>query len=71
MTFFYWSMAILIVGTFVPSAFFLVLYVVTGEDGCMNRARTLFMFTRLFTMFGLNILIWGHVFVGLWRIWFG
>ncbi len=71
MTFFYWSMAILIVGTFVPSAFFLVLYVVTGEDGCMSRARTLFMFTRLFTMFGLNILIWGHVFVGLWRIWFG
>jgi hypothetical protein len=70
MTVFYWVMAVLVVGTFVPSAFFLVLYVVTGEDGCMRRARGLFMMTRLFTMLGLNILIWGHVIVGLWRIWF-
>lgn len=70
MTIFYWVMVVLIVGTLVPSAFFLVLYVVTGEDGCWTRARTLFMYTRLFAMFGLNILIWGHVVVGLWRIWF-
>lgn len=70
MTIFYWVMAVLVVGTFVPSAFFLVLYVVTGEDACASRARTLFMYTRLFTMLGLNILIWGHVIVGLWRIWF-
>jgi len=70
MTFFYWLMAVLVVGTFVPSAFFLILYVVTGEDGCLRRARTLWTFSRLFTMLGLNILIWGHVVVGLWRIWF-
>ena len=70
MTIFYWLMAVLIVGTFVPSAFFLILYVVTGEDGCWTRARKLFMFTRLFTMLGVNILIWGHVVVGLFRIWF-
>lgn len=68
MTFFYWAMAVLIVGTLVPSAFFLVLYVVTGEDGPLRRARALFTFSRLFTMFGLNILIWGHVIVGLWRL---
>jgi hypothetical protein len=70
MTIFYWLMAILIVGTFVPSAFYLVLYVVTGENTCMDRARTLFMYTRLFTMVGINLLIWGHVVVGLWQIWF-
>ena len=70
MTFFYWLMAVLVVGTLVPSAFFLILYVVTGEDGCLRRARTLWTFSRLFTMLGLNILIWGHVVVGLWRIWF-
>lgn len=71
MTIFYWVMAVLILGTFVPSAFYLILYVVTGEDGCARRARKLFMYSRLFTMFGINILIWGHVIVGLWRIWFG
>ena len=67
---FYWVMAVLIVGTFVPSAVYLVLYMVTGEDGCIRRARALFMYTRLFTMLGVNILIWGHVAVGLWNIWF-
>jgi hypothetical protein len=70
MTFFYWLMAVLVVGTLVPSTFFLILYVVTGEDGCLRRARALWTFARLFTMLGLNILIWGHVVVGLWRIWF-
>ena len=68
MTIFYWLMAVLIVGTFVPSAFFLILYAVTGENACMRRARGLFMMSRLFTMFGLNLLIWGHVVVGLWQI---
>ncbi|MCW5637175.1 MAG: hypothetical protein KIT17_27860 [Rubrivivax sp.] len=70
MTVFYWVMAVLIVGTLVPSTFYFVLYVVTGEDGCATRARALFTYTRLLTMFGLNLLIWGHVVVGLWRIWF-
>jgi hypothetical protein len=70
MTVFYWVMAVLIVGTLVPSVLFLILYAVTGEDGCLTRARTLFNFTRVFSLLGVNILIWGHVIVGLWRIWF-
>ena len=58
MTVFYWVMGVLIAGTFVPSVLYLVLYASTGEDGCLRRARGL----------GGNILIWGHVIVGLWRI---
>jgi len=26
--------------------------------------------TGVFAMLGLNVLIWGHVLVALWRIWF-
>ncbi len=70
MTVFYWVMAVLIVSTFVPSVFFMVLYAATGEDGCLRRARALWNYTRLFALLGGNILIWGHVAVGLWRIWF-
>ncbi len=71
MTIFYWVMAVLIVGTLVPSVLYLILYAVTGEDACMRRARTLWNFTRVFTLLGFNLLIWGHVIVGLWQIWFG
>jgi hypothetical protein len=70
MTVFYWLMGILIVGTFVPSVFFLLLYAVTGEDACMRRARALWSWTRVVALLGTNLLIWGHVVVGLWRIWF-
>lgn len=70
MTFFYWVMGVLIVGTFVPSVLYLVLYAVTGQQECARRARALWNYTRLFTLLGMNILIWGHVLVGLWRIWF-
>ena len=70
MTVFYWLMGVLIVGTFVPSVLYLVLYAVTGEDGCMRRARSLWNFTRVLTLLAGNILIWGHVIVGLWQIWF-
>jgi hypothetical protein len=70
MTFFYWVMGVLIVGTFVPSVLYLLLYAVTGRQECARRARALWNYTRLFTLLGTNILIWGHVLVGLWRIWF-
>jgi hypothetical protein len=70
MTVFYWVMGVLIVGTFVPSLLYLLLYAVTGEDGCMRRAGMLWNYTRVFTLLGTNLLIWGHVVVGLWRIWF-
>lgn len=70
MRIFYWTMAVLIVGTFVPATLYLVLYAVTGEDACIRRARVLWNVSRVLTLGGINILIWGHVIVGLWRIWF-
>jgi hypothetical protein len=70
MKIFYWAMGVLIVATFVPSVLFLVLFAVTGEDGALQRARTLWNFTRVLTLLGGNILIWGHVAYGLWQIWF-
>jgi hypothetical protein len=71
MTVFYWTMAVLIVGTVAPAATYLLLYALTGEDGCMRRARGLWNVSRVVTMLGLNVLIWGHVAVGLWQITFG
>lgn len=70
MTIFYWVMGVLIVATLVPSVLYLLLYAFTGEDGCLQRARTLWNFTRVLTLLGGNLLIWGHVIHGLWRIWF-
>jgi hypothetical protein len=70
MTIFYWVMSVLIVGTFVPSVLYLVLYAATGEPSCMSRARTLWNFSRVLTLLAFNLLIWGHVAVGLWHIWF-
>jgi hypothetical protein len=70
MTIFYWVMAIAIVGTLLPSALYVVLYAVTGEEACARRARVLWNVSRVLALFGLNLLIWGHVAVGLYRIWF-
>ena len=69
MTVFYWVLCVLIVGTFVPSAFFMVVYGVTGHAGALARARGLWAYTRMFALLGFNILVWGHVLVGLWHIW--
>ena len=70
MTVFYWVMGVLIVGTLVPSALFMVLYAATGEDGALRRARGLWNTARVLALLAGNILIWGHVLVGLWGIWF-
>lgn len=67
---FYWLMGIIIVGTFVPSVMYLLLFAVTGEEACARRARVLWNVSRVFTLLGINILIWGHVIVGLYNIWF-
>jgi hypothetical protein len=67
---FYWVMSVLVVGTLVPSIVFLLMYAVTGDDAYGKRASGFWRFSRLFTMLGLNILIWGHVIVALWQIWF-
>ena len=70
MTVFYWVMAVLIVGTFVPSVLYLGLYAVTGRRECMNRASAFWNVSRVLALFAFNLLVWGHVVVGLWRIWF-
>ncbi|MDP2005537.1 MAG: hypothetical protein Q8K45_07650 [Rubrivivax sp.] len=70
MTAFYWVMSVLIVGTLLPSAFYFLLYATTGEPACERRARTLWNVARVFTLGGFNLLIWGHVLVALWQIWF-
>ena len=48
MSAFFWAMAALTVGTFVPSVCFILLYGLTGEDGCLRRARALFNWAKLF-----------------------
>ncbi len=68
MTLFYWVMGGLIVATFVPSLMFWLLYAATGEPACLQRARLLWNFSRVLTLLGCNLLIWGHVAVGLWEI---
>ena len=68
MVIFYWVMGVLIVGTLIPSVFFLLLYALRGGQSHADRARSLWNFSKLFAMFGINILIWGHVIVGLWQL---
>jgi hypothetical protein len=70
MKYFYWVMGVAIVGTLVPSVFYLVLYATTGEPECARRARAFWNVSRVFTLLGFNLLIWGHVVWGLWGIWF-
>ena len=69
MTIFYWVMGVLIVGTFIPSVLCLLLYFATGSYLWSARAKSLWDFSRVLTMLGFNILIWGHVAVGLWHVW--
>ena len=71
MVVFYWVMGVLVIGTFTPSVLYIVLYAVTGEEACARRAKLLWNLTGVFAMLCTNILIWGHVLVALWRIWFG
>ena len=70
MRIFYWVMGTLIVSTFVPSVVLLLVYAVTGQAISLFRAKTFWNVTRVFAMVGMNLLIWGHVVVGLWQIWF-
>jgi hypothetical protein len=70
MVVFYWVMGVLVIGTFAPSILFLLLYAITGQPECARRAKTLWNFTGVFAMLGLNLLIWGHLAVAIWQIWF-
>ncbi|MBW8846901.1 MAG: hypothetical protein JF607_18205 [Burkholderiales bacterium] len=68
MTVFYWLMGLLIVGTFCPSALYMGIYVFTGEDEALQRARKLWGFLRLFTLLAFNVTLWGHVVVAAWQL---
>jgi hypothetical protein len=68
MTFFYWLMGLLIVGTFVPSALYLGIYLFTGADEALDRARKLWGFLRLFALLGFNLMVWGNVAVAAWSL---
>lgn len=68
MTFFYGLMGFLMAATLLPSVFYLVLYLVTGEDEALARAGKLWNLLRVFTLFGFNLMLWGHVIVGAWQL---
>ena len=54
--------------TLAPSAAFLLLYAILGEEGCLTRARTLFNLGKVFALMAFNIGIWGNVAVAVWDL---
>jgi hypothetical protein len=68
MSFFYWFMAAIMVATLLPSAFYMGIYVFTGADEALDRARKLWNFLRAFTLLGFNLMLWGHVVVAAWQL---
>ncbi len=70
MRYFYWTMVGLIASTLLPSLLFFLLYLASGNPDHGRRAAGLWTTTRVLSLFGFNILIWGHVGVALWAIWF-
>jgi hypothetical protein len=68
MNFFYWFMVVVMAATLLPSALYMGIYVFTGEDEALQRARKLWNFLRVFTLLFFNLTLWGHVIVGLWQL---
>ena len=68
MTFFYWFMALVMAATLFPSALYMGIYVFTGEDEALHRARKFWNFLRVFTLLFFNLTLWGHVVVGVWEL---
>ncbi|MGM9485640.1 hypothetical protein ACS5PN_30915 [Roseateles sp. NT4] len=68
MTVFYWFMALVMVATLVPSALYMGIYVFTGADEALVRARKLWTFLRVLTLMGFNVMLWGHVVVAAWQL---
>lgn len=68
MSVFYWFMALVMVATLLPSAFFMGVYVFTGADEALVRARKLWNFLRVFTLLTFNVTLWGHVLVAAWQL---
>lgn len=68
MRFFYWTMAFIMAATLLPSVFYMGVYVFTGADEALQRARKFWNFLRVFTLLAFNITVWGNVAVGLWQL---
>lgn len=68
MKFFYWTMVFVMAATLLPSAFYMGLYVFTGSDVALDRARKFWNFLRVFALLAFNITVWGNVLVGAWEL---
>lgn len=68
MTFFYWLMALVMAATLFPSALYMGVYVFTGADEALQRARKFWNFLRVFTLLAFNITVWGNVAVAAWQL---
>lgn len=68
MSWFYWLMLFVMAGTLLPSALYMGIYVFTGAGEALDRARTWWNFLRAFTLLGFNLMLWGHVLVGIWDL---
>ncbi|RZI95820.1 MAG: hypothetical protein EOP39_29310 [Rubrivivax sp.] len=68
MTFFYGLMAFAMAATLLPSVFYLGLYLVTGANEALERASKLWNVLRVFTLMGFNLMLWGHVAMGVWYL---
>lgn len=68
MSVFYWFMALVMAATLLPSAIFMGIYVFTGADEALQRARGFWNFLRVFTLLTFNITVWGNVLVGVWQL---
>jgi hypothetical protein len=69
MTVFYWIAGILLALTALPSAFFFVLYIMSGEEGCQRRAAAFYRWAALVALTTFNIVIFKHVIGTLIDIW--
>lgn len=68
MSFFYWLMAFVMAATLLPSALYMGVYVFTGADEALQRARKLWNFLRVFTLLAFNVTVWGNVLVAAWHL---
>lgn len=68
MSFFYGFMLVAMAATLLPSALYMGIYVFTGADEALERARKFWNFLRVFTLLAFNITVWGNVLVGVWQL---
>jgi hypothetical protein len=61
MQIFYWITGVLFGAAALPSAFYFVAYILTGEDACQQRARSFYRWAALIGLATFNIVIFKHV----------